>query len=201
MKTIIIIEDNETLLQWYKEVIAASKHFKVLDTFYTFEDALVFCKTTTPDIALVDINLPGMRGIEGIQKLVLFKPSIKCIIISVFDRSEYIFEALSAGAIGYLTKNCTNETLLNAIEEAINGGAPMSSHIAKKVVSFFKTPKEESLSERENDVLKILSKGKSYATIAQELNLSINTIKTHVRNIYEKLHINNKKELIEKYGK
>ena len=199
MKSVIIIEDNEHLLQSFINTVNSSNKYTCLQGFTSFEAALEFCKITQPDLALVDIKLPGMNGIKGIQELQKINSSILSIIISVYDNSDYIFQALSAGAIGYLTKNCKPNELLRAFDEAISGGAPMSSTIARKIVSFFQIPNKEELSKRENEVLQILATGKSYATIASELNVSINTIKTHTRNIYEKLHINNRKELLKKY--
>ena len=200
MASVIIIEDNKSILNSFQEIIEDSHH-EVIGTFNDCENALEFCKTQHPDIAIVDIKLPGMTGIEGIKHLYNINSNIKSIVISVYDDSDYIFNALSAGAIGYLTKNITPNELLNAINQALNGGSPMSSKIARKVISYFQTPKQEELSKRENEVLQILAKGKSYAIIAEELHLSINTIKIHVRNIYEKLHIENKQQFLKKFGR
>ena len=201
MATIVLIEDNKNILDSFEEIINQSEDHKVIGAFISCEKALEFCKNTHPDVIIIDIKLPGINGIEGIKRFQVQNPNSKSIVISVYDSSNYIFDALSAGAIGYLTKNIGPNELLNAINQAIKGGAPMNSRIARKVISYFQSPKHEALSNRENEVLNILSKGKSYATIADELNLSVHTIKVHVRNIYEKLHINNKKELIERYGK
>ncbi len=200
MASVIIIEDNNSILSSFQEIIEDSHH-KVIGTFNDCENALAFCKTQHPDIAIVDIKLPYMNGIEGIKHLYNINSNIKSIVISVYDDSDYIFNALSAGAIGYLTKNITPKELLSAIDQALNGGSPMSSKIARKVISYFQTPKQEELSKRENEVLQILAKGKSYAVIAEELHLSVNTIKIHVRNIYEKLHIQNKQEFLKKFGR
>ena len=201
MATIVLIEDNKNILDSFEEIINQSEDYKVIGAFTSCEKALEFCKNIHPDVIIIDIKLPGINGIEGIKRFQIQNPNSKSIVISVYDSSNYIFDALSAGAIGYLTKNIGPNELLNAINQAIKGGAPMNSRIARKVISYFQSPKHEALSNRENEVLNILSKGKSYATIADELNLSVHTIKVHVRNIYEKLHINNKKELIERYGK
>lgn len=201
MVNVIIIEDNESILNSFKEIISSAENYNVIGAFLNCEDAISFCKMNSPNIILIDIKLPGMNGIEGIKKFQIQNPKAKCIVISVYEDSNYIYEALSSGAIGYLTKNTSPSELINALKQVVNGGAPMSSRIARKVISYFQVPKHEELSPRENDVLKFLAKGKSYATIADELNLSINTIKTHTRNIYEKLHINKREELIKKYGK
>lgn len=200
MATVIIIEDNKNILTSFVEILESSVH-NVIGAFEDCETAIEFCKKKQPDIAIVDIKLPGMDGVEGIKHLYHIDSNIKSIVISVYDDSDYIFKALSAGAVGYLTKNIKPEELVDAINQALNGGSPMSSKIARKVISYFQTPKEEVLSRRENEVLQILSKGKSYAAIAEELHVSINTIKIHVRNIYEKLHIENKQEFLRKYGR
>jgi len=198
---VLIIEDHEVLLHSFAEILNSNSGLTVVGTYTNCEDAIQHFKHDNPDILLIDIQLPGMNGIEGIKVFKKLKQNLHPIIISVHEGSKYIFEALCAGAVGYLTKNIEPEELIRAILQANNGGAPMSSIIARKVVESFQFPKEKELTERENDVLKLLSQGKSYGAIAKELYLSINTIKTHTRNIYEKLHVNSKKEIIQKYGK
>lgn len=200
MTSVIIIEDNPYILKSFTEIINAEIDFKVIGSFLNCEDALLFCNNISPDILMIDLQLPGIDGITGIKKFQIQNPTSKSIVVSVHEESNYIFKALSAGAIGYLSKNCNTLNLINALKQVIEGGSPMSTSIARKVVAFFQNPKLTSLSKRENEVLQILAKGKSYATIALELNLSINTIKTHTRNIYEKLHISNRNEIIKKYG-
>ncbi|CAL2086125.1 response regulator transcription factor [Tenacibaculum sp. 190524A02b] len=198
MKNVVIIEDNESLLFSFKEIINTSEDFNVLGAFTNCEDALIFCKKKKPDIILIDIKLPGINGIEGIRRFHHQNPNAKSVVISVYEDSDYIFDALSAGAIGYLTKNTSPEELINALQQIKYGGSPMSGNIARKVIAYFQVPKQQGLTPRENDVVKLLAKGKSYAIIAEELNLSVNTIKTHARNIYEKLHISKREELIKK---
>ena len=199
MTDVVIIEDNESILRSFEEIINTTQEFKVIGGFTNCEDALEFCENATPEIILVDIKLPGINGIEGVRRFKNVVPNTKCVMISVHEESNYIFEALSAGAIGYLTKNTTFEELIAALKQVNQGGSPMSGQIARKVIAYFQPPKQQELSDRENEVLKHLARGKSYATIADELNLSINTIKTHTRNIYEKLHIRKRKELMERF--
>lgn len=201
MKNVLIIEDNESLLNAFSAIVNAADSYQVMGKFTNCEEALKFAETAEPDIILVDIKLPGMNGIEGIKRFRHQNPGAKSVVISVHEDSDYIFEALSSGAVGYLTKNTNPEELINALDQVQNGGAPMSSRIARKVVAYFQMPQQNTLSPRENDVLRILAQGKSYATIAEELNLSINTIKTHTRNIYEKLHVNKREDLIKKFGR
>ena len=198
---VIIIEDNENILESFKEIINSSNKFRVIGTFLSGEEAISFLqKNKAPKIILVDIQLGGINGIETIKKIRKKHPNVLPIIISVHENSKYIFDALCTGAVGYLNKNTTPKELITALEQTCNGGAPMSSNIARKVVQSFQLPREKELSERENEVLTLLAKGKSYASIADQLFLSKNTIKTHTRNIYEKLQVNSKKEIIEKYG-
>lgn len=198
---VVIIEDNESILEALTDIINSSKKFKAIGSFTSGEKAISFInKNEKPEIILVDIQLDGINGIETIKKIKKKTPQILPIVISVHENSKYIFDALCAGAVGYLNKNTSPQELIIALEQARSGGAPMSSNIARKVVESFQSPHQKELSERENQILNLLAKGKSYASIADELFLSINTIKTHTRNIYEKLQVNSKKEIIEKYG-
>lgn len=201
MINVLLIEDNERILRSFKEIVDVSERYAVMGAFTNCEDALNYCKTNSPGIILIDIKLPGMNGIEGIKRFRVQNPKAKTIVVSVHEESSYIFDALSSGAIGYLTKNVRSEELIGALNQVANGGSPMSSKIARKVISYFQVPHQEELSLRENDVLRLLAKGKSYATIAEDLSLSVNTIKTHTRNIYEKLHINKKEDLMKRFIK
>lgn len=198
---VVIIEDHEGILESFTEIVNTSEEFQVIGGFESGEQAIEFIKKEPKvDIMLVDIQLVGMNGIQTIKEIKKITPSILPVIVSVHENSKYIFDALCAGAIGYLTKNITSKELITALQQTQQGGAPMSSNIARKVVESFQLPHEKELSERENQILTLLAKGKSYASIADELYLSVNTIKTHTRNIYEKLQVNSKKEIIEKYG-
>ncbi|MDY8138451.1 response regulator transcription factor [Aquimarina sp. 2201CG5-10] len=198
---VVIIEDYETLLSSFVEIINSTDEFIVVGGYTNCEDAIINFKHDNPDVMLIDVQLPGINGIEGIKQFKALKPSIPTVVITVHEDSKYIFDALCAGAVGYLTKNTEPQELISALIQAHQGGAPMSAKIARRVVESFQNPKEKDLSDRENDVLELLAKGKSYATIAKELHLSKNTIKTHTRNIYEKLQINNREEIIQKYNR
>ena len=153
-----------------------------------------------PDVVFMDINLPGMNGIEGIKIIRKQFPEIAIIVVTVNEESNYVFEALCAGAVGYITKVSGKQKILEALEQLDQGGAPMSIKIARMVVESFQEKKLNELSDRENEVLTLLAKGKSYASIGDALNVSVNTIKTHVRNIYEKLHVTSKEEVIKVYN-
>lgn len=171
--------------------------FEVVGTYYNCEDALSEIDTKAPDYVIIDITLPGMNGIEGIRHIKSKLPNVSIVVVTVHENSQYVFDALCAGAIGYLTKSSGKEQLLASLYQAKKGGAPMSINIARMVVESFQEKKLKELSARENNVLTLLSEGKSYAVIGEELNVSLNTIKYHIRNIYEKLHVKNKVEAIQ----
>ena len=197
---VAIVEDIAELRMSFREIVQAAEGFEVIGDFESVEEAMTGLKQTPADVVLMDLMLPGINGIAGIRKIKTFAPQTSFIMITVHQESKYIFEALCAGAVGYLTKNLTPEELISALNQVNAGGAPMSASIARKVVASFVVPTEENLTDRENEVLQLLAKGKSYASISDTLNVSINTIKTHTRNIYEKLHVNSKEEIVKKYG-
>jgi DNA-binding NarL/FixJ family response regulator len=146
----------------------------------------------------MDIELPGMNGIEGIEKIKKLRPRTNIIVVTVYDNDSLVFQALCAGAGGYLTKNMQPARLLEAIKDIQEGGAPMSTNIARMVVSSFQKNRNSPLTSRETEVLELLSKGKSYSTIADELFVDKETIRTHIKNIYWKLEVHSKAEAIEK---
>lgn len=196
MKRIVLIEDYEVLRNSLKEIINKEEGYEVVGDFESYEEALPKIKNLNPNIVFTDITLPGINGIEGIKQLKQLLPDVAIIVISIHENSQYVFDALCAGAVGYLTKNSGKQKVIEALNQLKLGGAPMSVNIARMVVESFQKKSHNELSQRENEVLDLLSKGKSYASIADELCLSINTIKTHVKNIYEKLQVSNRNELI-----
>ena len=195
-KTVVLIEDYALVLESFTKIINLTKDFEVIEGFTNCEDALERIDKLNPDFVLVDITLPGMTGIEGIKRIKAILPSVTIIVVSVHENSKFVFEALCAGAVGYVTKSSGQEKLIEALYQAKMGGAPMSINIARMVVESFQKQYFNDLTDKENEVLNLLSEGKSYASIGENLNVSINTIKFHVRNIYEKLHVSNKNELI-----
>lgn len=201
MKRIVIIEDNEPLNDIFKESINDSGAYRVVGSYLNCEDALRFLKQDKPDAVLMDIELPGISGIQGTKEIRKIIPQLPIIVVTVFENSETVFEALCAGAIGYLTKNATTEKLISALDEAFNGGAPMSINIAKMVVDSFRRAPDSELTDRETDVLAMLSKGNSYKSIAMALNISPNTIKYHVKNIYIKLQVTCREDAINEASK
>ena len=195
-KTVVLIEDYALVLESFTKIINLTKDFEVIEGFTNCEEALEQIDKLNPDFVLMDITLPGMSGIEGIKRIKTILPSVTIIVVSVHENSKFVFEALCAGAVGYVTKSSGQEKLIEALYQAKMGGAPMSINIARMVVESFQKQYFNDLTDKENEVLNLLSEGKSYASIGENLNVSINTIKFHVRNIYEKLHVSNKNELI-----
>lgn len=146
----------------------------------------------------MDIDLPGMNGIEGTRYVKSILPKKNVIIITIFENSERVFEALCAGATGYLTKSSKHTQLLDALDEVLQGGAPMSANIARMVIRSFHRQDSNLLSDREIDVLRLLVEGKSYKTISEKLDISLSTVKFHIKNIYVKLQVGNKEDAIAK---
>ena len=198
MIKVVLIEDYEILRKSLKDIVNQEQDYEVVGDFESYETALPEMKELAPDIVLTDITLPGISGIEGIKQVKLILPQAAIIVVTVHENSQYVFDALCAGAVGYLTKNSGKQKVVEALNQLKLGGAPMSVNIARMVVESFQQKRHNDLTQRENEVLNLLSQGKSYASIADTLCLSVNTIKTHVKNIYEKLQVSSKEELINK---
>jgi DNA-binding NarL/FixJ family response regulator len=194
---VIIIEDNLEVNAVLSEYIKMNDSLSLAASYSNCEDALKNLAEDKPKIILMDIDLPGINGVEGTRKIKQKRPSSEVIIITVFENSETVFSALRAGASGYLTKNVTSEDLLSSIDECLTGGAPMSMKIAKMVVGSFNKNTQSPLTERETEILSGLSSGKSYNSVALLLNISKDTVKYHIKNIYIKLQVDNKEDAIE----
>jgi DNA-binding NarL/FixJ family response regulator len=201
---VIIIEDNELLRDSLKEAINKSGLISCRNTFSSGEAALdlIEKEELVPQIILLDIGLPGMNGIELIPELKKLSPSSKILIITVHDDDENVFNAICAGASGYLLKDLSSEKIVSSINEVMNGGAPMNSHIAKKVLSMFRDQNIKSdgydLSEREKEILSLLVDGLSKKQIAEKIYLSYHTVDSHLRNIYAKLEVHSRSSAISK---
>lgn len=208
MTPIIIIEDDEKIRNYLGALLAGSGEFDLHASFPNGEEATrYFEKDMGNDIEIVltDIQLPGISGIDFIQWLKPLRPEIQFMVLSAFNETEKVFKALKAGATGYLLKNTEAAKIIEALRDLRKGGSPMSNEIARKVVNAFHHENvyrdaKESLSDREREVLNWLSKGYSYKEIAAALFISLETVRTHIRNIYEKLHASNKKEALRKAG-
>lgn len=205
--TLAIVEDLDEVRDGLKNFISLSSDFKVLDTFKTAEEAVEDLPKLKPNIVIMDINLPGMNGIECIRRVKDKSPGTQFMMFTVYENDEKVFEALKAGASGYLLKNTGLVQLIEALKELFNGGSPMSSNIARKLVTLFRetrndTPSLEVLSQRENEILQLLSKGLLYKEIAGQLTISVATVRQHIHKIYEKLHVQNRTEALNKaFGK
>ena len=205
--TISIVEDLEEVREGLTQFISLNPEFHMLKTFSNAEDALIEIPKLKPDIVIMDINLPGMNGIECIRQIKDKIPETQFMMFTVYENDEKVFEALKAGASGYLLKNTGLLQMIEAIKELHDGGSPMSSNIARKLVSVFREkendlPQIHSLSSRENEVLQLLSRGLLYKEIADKLSISIATVRQHIHKIYEKLHVQNRTEALNKvYGK
>lgn len=200
--TLTIVEDLEEVRDGLKNFIGLSNDFKVLDTFKTAEEAIISIPGLKPDIVIMDINLPGISGIECIRQLKNKIPSTQFMMFTVYENDEKVFEALKAGASGYLLKSTGLVQLIEALKELHDGGSPMSSNIARKLVTVFreqnKTESIDALSHRENEILQLLAKGLLYKEIADQLHISTATVRQHIHKIYEKLHVQNRTEAINK---
>jgi DNA-binding NarL/FixJ family response regulator len=177
--------------------------FRCLASYPSGEVALAQIPAQPPDVVLMDIDLPGMNGVECVRKLKSLLPAIRVVMLTVYEDPEKIFDALSAGAIGYLLKKRLTEDLLDAVQDAHAGGSPMSSQIARKVVQFFqKNPPSndmDSLSTRELEVLDLLAKGFLVKEIADKTGLGYGTVRTYIRRIYEKLQVHSRSQAVAKY--
>lgn len=202
-----IVEDLDEVREGLKQFISLNPEFKVLDTFKTAEEALHDLPQLQPDIVIMDINLPGMSGIECIRQVKKKIAQTQFMMFTVYENDEKVFEALKAGATGYLLKNTGLLQLIEALQELHNGGSPMSSNIARKLVTIFREEHTDeapmiALSKRENEILQLLSKGLLYKEIADKLVISVGTVRQHIHKIYEKLHVQNRTEAINKaFGK
>ena len=205
--SLAIVEDLDEVRDGLKNFISLSQDFKILDTFKTAEEALYEIPKLQPDIVIMDINLPGMNGIECIRQVKGKSPNTQFMMFTVYENDEKVFEALKAGASGYLLKNTGLVQLIESLKELYNGGSPMSSNIARKLVTVFRATEKEStsikaLSTRENEILQLLAKGLLYKEIAGQLSISVATVRQHIHHIYEKLHVQNRTEAINKaFGK
>jgi len=200
MITVCIVEDLEEIRNGLAAIINMTDGYKVLHTFPNAEEAIEQLSLLQPDIVVMDINLPGMSGIECIRRLHEKNRSIQFMMFTIYENSDIVFEALKVGATGYILKNSSPTKIIESLKELYNGGSPMNPEIAKKLVTRFQTlsDNEYNLTPKEQRILELMSKGYLYKEIAGELNNTVNTIKQHIRHIYEKLHVQNKAEAINK---
>ncbi len=204
MITVSIVDDEKGLRQSIATFVNGSPGFRCVSAFSSAEAALKGLPTDKPEVVLMDINLGGMNGIECVERLKAVAPAMQVLMLTVYEDTDQIFKALEAGATGYLLKRSSPTKLLQAIREVHAGGSPMSSSIARKVVASFQKSrqggeKQVHLSPREEAVLNCLAKGLTYKQIADQLDISIDTIRTYLRRIYEKLQVQSRTEAVAKY--
>lgn len=202
--TVSIVEDNDQLRGTLARVISRAEGFRCVSQHPSAEAALESVPQERPNVVLMDINLPGMNGVECVRRLKERVAGTQIVMLTVYEDTENIFNALAAGASGYLLKRTTSAELLAALREVVQGGSPMTTHIARKVVqSFQKTGPSsqptENLSEREQQVLDCLSQGFLYKEIADKLGISYETVHTYIRRIYEKLQVRTRTEAVAKF--
>jgi len=200
---VTIIEDERDIREGLAMLVNYTDGFQCVGKYGSMEEAITSIRHRAPDVILSDIGLPGMDGIEGIRRIKETYPNMTILILSVYQDNDRIFDALCAGAVGYLLKKTPPSKILDSLREAVSGGAPMSPEVARKVITIFKDfrPPEEvdyDLTPHEIRILKLLVEGHSYKTAAKQLNVTPSTISFHLTNIYEKLRVHSKTEAVAK---
>jgi len=203
MTKLLIYEDNPQLREGLAMLINGSEGFEVLSAFKNCNNIVEEVTAWKPDVILMDIDMPGINGIEGLKKVRTVDQEVKVLMLTVFDDNKNVFQAISNGANGYILKKTPPARLLEYITEAQTGGAPMTASIATQVLKMFTSMNSEkgedyNLSDREKQVLQFLVEGYSYKMIASEMFIAIDTVRSHIKKIYEKLHVNSKSEAVAK---
>ncbi|HOZ79985.1 MAG TPA: response regulator transcription factor [Ferruginibacter sp.] len=203
MIKVLIYEDNPQLREGLTMLINGSDGFEVLSSFKNCNNVVEEVEAFKPDVILMDIDMPGVNGLEGLKLVREIDTTVKILMLTVFDDNKNVFQAISSGANGYILKKTPPGKLLDYITEAQSGGAPMTSSIATQVLKMFSSMNNEkgedyNLSDREKQVLQLLVDGYSYKMIAGEMYIAIDTVRSHIKKIYEKLHVNSKSEAVAK---
>ncbi|MBI5370915.1 MAG: response regulator transcription factor [Sphingobacteriales bacterium] len=200
---ILIYEDNTNLRESLVGLLELTGEYNVVASFPDCQKVSEQVHALTPDVVLMDIDMPGINGIEGVKKIRGFNKDVQIIMLTVFDDNTHVFDAMYAGANGYLLKKYVSDKLIHSIREVLNGGAPMSPSIARMIISNMQQPAREAgndyqLTNREREILQLLSKGNSFKMIAAELLISLDTVRTHIKRIYDKLHVRSQIEAVSK---
>ena len=200
---ILIYEDNATLRESLSNLLALTEEYKVIASFPDCMRVEAQVKEHRPDVVLMDIDLPEINGIEAVKKIRRFDEGVQIIMLTVFDDNTHVYQALYAGANGYLLKKYVSDKLINSIQEVLQGGAPMSPTIARMIINNMQQPIQATgnnyqLTNREKEILQLLSKGNSFKLIAAELTISLDTVRTHIKHIYDKLHVRSQIEAVSK---
>ena len=201
--SVLIYEDNSKLRESLSNLLELTGSFTVLGAFPHCRDAETEVKEYNPDVILMDIDMPGRTGIDAVQKIRALDTRVQIIMLTVFDDNNHVFDALFAGANGYLLKKYASDKLISAINEVLQGGAPMSPSIARMVINYMQKPvtapvADYQLTPREKEILQSLSRGNSFKMIAAELGISLDTVRTHIKRIYDKLHVRSQIEAVSK---
>jgi DNA-binding NarL/FixJ family response regulator len=202
-KQVAVVEDNTALRQQLVQILKSADDIRCVGAYGSAEEALKQIPLKIPDVVLMDIKLPGMSGIECVTELKALIPELQIIMVTVYEDSESLFRALKAGANGYLVKSGPPKQLLEAVRDVYGGGSPMSSHIARKVVQHFRTvgpsaSEAENISPREQQVLSLLASGFLYKEIGDKLQIGVETVRTYVKSICQKMHVRNRLEAVAK---
>jgi DNA-binding NarL/FixJ family response regulator len=200
-----IVEDDAQARKILAGWVSHAPGFRLLGEWGNAEAAVAALPDKKPNVVLMDINLPGMSGVDAVKKLKPILPDTQFVMLTVYEDADHIYNALAAGATGYLLKETPRQDLLSALEDVYRGGSPMTSNIARKVVQSFgrgaaAAPSGEELSPREQEVLELLARGYLYKEIAERLNISVPTVNTYVRRMYEKLHVRSRAQAVAKYA-
>ncbi len=204
--TVSIVEDNDKLRGTLARVLNRAEGFRCVSDYGNAEDALKDLPKVKPEVVLMDINLPGMNGVECVRQLKQVLPTVQVMMLTVYEDTDNIFNALAVGASGYMLKRTPQAELLEAIRDVHRGGSPMTTHIARKVVQSFQrsqasAAQTDSLSEREQQVLELLAQGLIYKEISEKLGISYETVHTYIRRVYEKLQVRTRTEAVAKFLK
>lgn len=205
---VAIVEDDDRLREQFAQLVESAADMTCVSTSGTAESALGAIPAAAPDVVLMDVNLPGMNGVECARRLKDLRPQTQIVMLTSLESNDTIFESLAAGATGYVLKRSPGLQILEAVRDVHAGGSPMSAAIARKVVSFFgkrvdpmPSPDLDRLSDRERAVLVALAQGQQYKEIADSLGISINTVRNHVKHTYEKLQVNTRLDAVRKLGR
>ena len=199
-----IVEDDPHVRKMLADWIGRASGFQLAGIWADAESALAPLETNKPDVVLMDINLPGMTGVDAVKRLKVALPNTQFVMLTVYEDEDHIYNALSAGATGYLLKQTPRNELLAALEDVHGGGSPITSNIARKIIQSFRQPSSpaetgEALSAREHEVLEMLTQGYLFKEVADRLKISVHTVNTYVRRIYEKLHVRSRAQAVAKY--
>jgi DNA-binding NarL/FixJ family response regulator len=193
---VVLIEDDDVIRKGYEFLINETEGYSVCNAYVSFEEAIKSIHVDLPDVILLDIDLPGINGVDAIPKLKKAVPKSNILILTVYDSEKTVFNALSNGASGYITKNTPSSIIISSIKDVKEGGGPMSTNIARMVIKSFQKNQNPPLSKREMQVLEFVAVGKSRTHIANELFIDLETVKTHIKNIYIKLNVNSKEDAL-----